>query len=174
MAAAKLTRQASDPQSLRTLAHNIVLLTLSLTDYDSSNAQNSLNRNQDDLISGLQLSVSAPVQPSYEPEAARTEAQTNSLLGALLAQSGCTLNTLQHGFAAEYTANDNVNLLASLLQITTTRRFGDWDPMVVNRIQSKSLVFSGLVSSIHDLEVWTRDTMLCLGIGFPKGYLVSV
>ena len=153
------------------LAQNIVLLCLSLIDHDSQDAHYILEMDEDGLIDLICQPVSVA---SHSQEDRHDQAQTNSLLGALLALSGYTLSTFQLGFAAEYTINRNADLLASLLQVKRTKHFGDWDSYAVGGIVSTSPVFSGKGYGSGELENWIQHVVSHLPIGFSRGYLVRI
>jgi hypothetical protein len=152
-------------------AQNLVILVLNLTkDHNSSDAHEYLERDQAGLIESLQLSL--PIPPKRTN---RGEAQITSLVRALLELSGGRMDPLQHGFDDEYTANENADLYASVLGITRTRQFGDFDSeemRIMCTTLSKSLVFSKLIICEQDLREWTTRMIEFLPIGFEKGYLV--
>jgi hypothetical protein len=153
----------------RELAQNLVLLVLNLEDHNSSDAHNYLESNQDNLLENLQLSlpISVPAERTK-----RDEAQITSLFRALLELSGGRVDFQQHRFAEEYTASENADLYASVLGITRTRQFGDFDSEEMCNTLSKSPVFSGMKIGVQDLEEWTTKMINSLPVGFPKGYLV--
>jgi hypothetical protein len=154
----------------RKFAQNLVLLFFNLIqDHNSSDAHNYLKRDQNDLLESLQLSL--PIPTSLK----RTkcdEAQITSLFRALLELSGGSVNLLQYGFAEEYTASENGDLYASVLGITRTRHFGDFDSEEMRNTLSKSTVFSGMTIREQDLKEWTTKMIEFLPVGFRKGYLV--
>ena len=102
----------------------------------------------------------------------RDESQITFLVRALLELSGGRVDFRQHGFAEEYTTSQNADLCASVLEITRTNQFGDFDSEEMCKSVSKSPVFSEVAISIQDLESWTMSMRDFLGVGFPDGYLV--
>lgn len=118
-------------------------------DHSSDDAHKCLEIDQDDLLESLQLALYIPVPPK---RTRLDETQLTSLVRALLALSGGKVDVRQHTYAEEYTASENANLYASLFNITTTRRFGDFVPEEMCKTLSKSLVFSGMAISVQDLE----------------------
>jgi hypothetical protein len=152
------------------LAQNLVLLFLNLEkDHSSSHAQNCLESDQDELLASLQFSLPIPIPPKRTK---RDEAQTTSLIRALVELSGGRVDLRQHGFAEEYTASENADLYASVFNITRTKQFGDFDLEKMCNTLSKSPVFSGMAISVQDLGERTMKMMDYLRIGFQKGYLV--
>jgi hypothetical protein len=144
-----------------------VLLFLHLEkDHNSSNAPKS---NQRALLETLQLSLPILV-PNKRTK--RDEAQITSLFRALLELSGGRVDLQQHGFAEEYTANENAELYASVLGIVRAKQFGDFNSEEMCNTLSKSPVFAGMTIGIEDLEKWTAEMIDFLPIGFRKGYLV--
>lgn len=152
------------------LAQNLVLLFLNLVkDHKSSDAHNYLVSNQDDLLESLRLSLPIPVPPKRTK---RDEAQKTSLVRALLELSGSRVDLLQHGFAKEYTVSENADLYASVLGITKTKQFGNFDSEEMRNTLSKSPVFSGLTIGVQDLEERIAKMVDSLRVGFREGYLV--
>lgn len=137
-------------------------------DHNSSEVHDFLESTQDELLDTLQLSLSI----SIPAKRTRREAQTTSLLRALLELSGGRVDCRQHGFAEEYTAGENADLYASLLGITKTREFEDLNSEEVYNELLKSPVFSGMEIGLQDLEEWTTKMMGSLRVGFRTGYLV--
>jgi len=151
------------------LAQNLVFLLLNLQkDHNSSEVQDFLESTQNELLDALQLSLSK----SNPAKRTRREAQTTSLLRALLELSGGRVDCRQHGFAEEYMASDNADLCASLLGIPRTRQFGDLNSEKVYNELLKSPVFSGMEIGLQDMEEWTTKMMGSLRVGFRTGYLV--
>ena len=106
------------------LAQNLVFLFLNLEkDHDSFDAYNYLKSNQHDLLESLRLSLLIPVPGRTK----RDEDQITSFVRALLELSGGRVDLQQHGFAEEYTASEKADLYASVLGITRTNQFGDFD-----------------------------------------------
>ena len=137
-------------------------------DHNSSEAHDFLESTQDELLDTLQLSLSI----SVPAKRTRREAQTTSLLRALLELSGGRVDCRQHGFAEEYMASENADLYASLLGITRTRQFGDLNSEKVYNELLKSPVFSGMEIGLQDMKEWTTKMMSSLSVGFRTGYLV--
>ncbi len=78
----------------------------------------------------------------------------------------------QHRFAEEYTAGENADLFASVLDIARSKQFGDFDSKKMCNTLSKSPVFSRMTISVQDLEEWTTKMMDSLRLGFREGHLV--
>ena len=79
----------------------------------------------------------------------------------------------QHALDQEYTISDNLNLYRTLVGVTDTNSFGDFDPKEMYNMLLKSNVF------VKDADIGTLDTvgwslqmMEFLPIGFAEGYLV--
>jgi hypothetical protein len=141
------------------LAQNLVLLFLNLEkDHNSFDAHNYLESSQDDLIESLRLALSIPMQAERTK---RDETQITSLFRAVLELSGGRVDPQQHAFGEEYTASENADLCASVLGITRTNQFGDFDSLEMRNTLSKSSILSGTMKMIEFLPV-----------GFPRGYLV--
>jgi hypothetical protein len=138
-------------------------------DHSSSNAQKYLESHQDELLESLQSSLPIPTPPK-RPK--RDEAQTTSLVRALVEFSGGRVDLRQHGFAGEYTASENADHFASVFNITRTKQFGDFEFKEMCNTLSKSPVFSGMAIRVQDLEERTTKMMDSLHLGFQKGYLV--
>jgi hypothetical protein len=152
------------------LAQNLVFLFLNLEkDHDSIDAHVYLESSPDDLLENLQHSLST-LLPAQRTR--RDEAQITSLARALLEFSGGRVDCQQHGFAEEYTTSENTDLYASLLEITRTNQFGDFDSEKMRNTLSKSPVFAGMTIYASDPEEWTAKMIDRLPIGFQEGHLV--
>ena len=136
------------------------------SDYESFYADHYLESNQNAIIESLELSL--PILVVAERKR-RDEAQTTSLIRALLELSGGRVDLQQPEFAEEYTASNNADLYASVLGIMRKRHFGDFDSEAMRNALSKSPLFSEM---IIDLEEWITEMMDFLPVGFRKGYLV--
>ena len=68
-----------------------------------------------------------------------------SLIWALLELSGGRVDLRQHGFAEEYTASNNADLYASVLDITRKKHFGDFDLEKMLNALSKSPLFYKII-----------------------------
>lgn len=145
------------------LAQNLVLLFLNLE--KDHNSYEYLERTHYDLLEDLRRSLSIPV-PAKRTK--RDEAQLTSLVRALLELSGGRVDDQQQDFAEEYTASENTDLCASVLNITRTRHFGDFDSEEMCKMLSKSAVFSGMTVGVRDLEKWTFEMTEYLHVEFPK------
>jgi hypothetical protein len=75
-------------------------------------------------------------------------------------------------FDPKYTASDNANMIGSLVGITGSNRFGDFNSQAMLNALSHSKVFTQHEISMLDIATLTSDMMTSLPIGFPKGYLV--
>jgi len=75
-------------------------------------------------------------------------------------------------FDPKYTARDNTNMIGSLVGITGSNGFGDFDSQAMLNALSNSQVFT--LDDIHKLDIvnLTNKMTTSLPIGFPKGYLV--
>lgn len=154
----------------KALAQNLVFLFLNLEkDHDSTNAHIYLESSPDDLLENLEHSLSTflPAQRTRGDEA-----QITSLTRALLEFSGGRVDCQQHGFAEEYTINENTDLYASLLEIMPTNRFGDFDLEKMRNALLNSPVFAGMTICASDLKQWTAKMITRLPIGFREGHLV--
>lgn len=164
--------QAFTPSVRKRLAQNIVFLFLNLkNNHGSDDAQSCLKSNQEELLESLQLSL--PIQVEEPPERMKLdETQITSFIRGLVEVSDGRVDVLQHNFGEEYTASENADLCASLLDITRTNQFGDFDREAMCTTLLKSPVFSEMEISVQDLKGWTTKMMNCLCLGFEKGYLV--
>jgi hypothetical protein len=74
----------------------------------------------------------------------------------------------------KFTANDNANIIGSLVGITGSNRFGDFDSQAMLNALSHSKVFTQHEISRLEIAKLTSKMMASLPIGFPKGYLVMI
>ena len=147
-----------------------MLLFLKLERNHSSNdAQTYLESNQDELLESLRFSLRIPV---ILRRTKHDETQIICLVRALLELSGGRVDLRQHGLAEEYTTSQNVDLFASILDVTRTNQFGESDSEGMCNLISKSPVFSGVALSVQDLESWITKMSDSLCISFREGYLV--
>ena len=72
------------------------------------------------------------------------------------------------------TANDNANMIGSLVDITGSNRFGDFNPQAMLDALSHCKAFTQEEIRMLDIEKLTSKMMTSLPIGFPKGYLVMI
>lgn len=140
-----------------------------MKDHNSSGAHNYLESTQDELVESLQRSLPIPEPPERTE---RDEAQITSLVRALLELSDNRVNDQQHGFAEECTASENTDLCASVLSITRTNQFGDFDLEDMRNTLLTSPVFSGMTFSTRDLERRIMKMLHYFGVSFREGYLV--
>ena len=72
----------------------------------------------------------------------------------------------------KYIASNNTNIIGSLISITGSNRFRDFDSQVILNTLSNSRVFTLNDIRILDIVNLTRKITTSLPIGFLKGYLV--
>lgn len=78
-----------------------------------TDAHKCLESDQDVLLESFLFSLPMPMPPRRTK---RDEAQVTSLVRALPELSGGRVDFRQHGFAEEYTASENADLYASILE----------------------------------------------------------
>jgi len=137
--------------------------------YDSLNADHYLTSNEDDLLEGLQHSLSISV---LSERMRGEEAQITSLIQALLKFSDNRVNVQQHEFAQEYTICDNADLYASVLDITREKMFKDSNSEQIDKKLLRSSVFLKMTISAQGLEDSIMKMMNFLPVGFLKDYLI--
>jgi hypothetical protein len=153
-----------------------------LKDYDIPPALELLRKDRDELLQAFQNGQDELLQafwrdhtdlfPGSTSAQRSAEFQRISLLRCLLVFSGGKDDIRQHRFAPEYTASDNVNLYGSLVGITGSNCFGNFDSQVILDALSKSKVFTHDDIRTLDIVKLTSQMMTSLPIGFPQGYLV--
>lgn len=156
-----------------------------LNDYDNPSAVELLGKDQDELLQVFRklrkdLSTSPPRNSvaNFETKARSTNAQncaeyhSISLLRCLLEFSGGREDFLQHKFDPSYTAIDNARLYGSLLDITGSNPFGNFDSQKMRKALLRSKVFTKDDISTLDVAQLSDRMMACLPIGFPNGYMV--
>jgi len=166
-----LIREASASNALtqENLARNLLLLYISLEqDHISPDACEWLMSDQDQVLERFQDSLPILSPPKRTK---RDNAQLTSLVRALLKASGCSIDLQQHGFAEEYTADENADLFASLFGVTSARKFGRCDPEEMCDILSISPLFFAITIGVQDVEIWFSRMTGLLRLGFREGYL---
>ena len=147
-----------------------MLLFLNLEkNHSSKDAQTYLESNQNELLESLRFSLRIPI---ISKRTKRDETQITCLVQALLKLSGGKSNLRQHEFAEEYKASQNADLFASVLDITRTNQFGEFDSKEICNLILKSPVFFGVAINVQDLDCWINDMRDFLCVGFREGYLV--
>ena len=147
----------------------MLLVLVLVGDHGSNDAQTCIESNQAELLENLVLSLrnsGPPKRPTLD------DAQITSLIQVLLELSGSEVDLRQHVFAEDCTAEENADLYASILGITRTKQFGDFDLEELCNSISQSPVFSEVAINVRSLENWTTRMRDFLPLSFPKGYLV--
>ena len=149
-----------------------------LGNYDSPPALALLTRDQDNLLQSVQngyrdLSKIASEQATSVKMVECLELQTISLLRGVLELCGGRVECRQHAHDQEYTASENAAIYGSLIGITGTNRFGNFDLKQMHNALVKSKVFAeDREFSASNAVEWSMIMMNYLPIGFPEGYLV--
>lgn len=143
--------------------------------YDSPPALALLAKDEDDLLQPFRNSyIDLPEASSAQvEELIRAEQQTTSLVRGMLELAGGRVERQQHVEDQEYTARDNAGLCGSLIGITGTNQFGNFDLKQMHNALLKSKIFAGDPDiSTFDPAIWSEKMMAYLPIGFQEGYLV--
>lgn len=97
----------------------------------------------------------------------------------MLERCGGQVNKSQHNFDKNYTTRANSDLVASILEVNKTKRFGEFESTEMLRTLSQSPMFTKRFPSEapiipRDLDIWTTEMMEYLHIGFRNGHLVWI
>ena len=164
--------QASDPQVRREICQWIVVNGLSLLKvFDCPLALDLLSRDEDQLLQGFRQDCTDLLEevPTYQRDA---ELHSISLYWLLLVSCGAKDDFRPRKFDPKYTAKDNANMIGSLVGISGSNCFGDFDSQAMLNALSKSKVFTQYEISMLDIANLTSKMAKSLPIGFPKGHLV--
>lgn len=151
------------------MAENILILCLMFEqDYNSEDVQGILECDVDELLDDLQSSLHVSGQ-ARRPK--REETHATSLIRVFFEASDGRVDDQQHGFDEDFTAVSNADLYASMIGITRTRSFGDYNPHEVCDSLMGSAIFAGRTVGVDFLQ--QRIQKLCVYLPIVAGYLVS-
>lgn len=165
--------EASPPNILKTFSQSLVFFGLSLFEsYDSPEALNFLAKDQSDLLESFEICGANVYKMSLvereTPTKTLQELQAISLIRGLFEFGGGVVNCRQHFFSDEFTINDNVDLLKTLIGITDAKKsFGDFEASQLCRALSRSKVFQGSdnITSVNMIE-WRRRMIKHIPISY--------
>lgn len=140
-----------------------------LQNYDTPSAIHLLEKDQEELLqafrkdpAGLLKAVSAKCQNL------KSEFHIIALLRGLLEFCEGRTDFHQHKFDQECTANDNVNLYGSLVGVTGSNCFGNFDSQAMRSALSKSKAYAD--EDVHTLDITELSSQMIrfLPIGFQS------
>lgn len=152
------------------MAENILILCLMFEqNYNSRDVLGILECDVDELLDDLQSSLHVTGQ-ARRPK--REETHATSLIRVFFEASDGRVDDQQHGFDQDFTAVSNADLYASMIGITRTRSFGDYNPHEVCHSLERSAIFAGRTIGVDVLQ--QRIQKLCVYLPIVAGYLVNV
>jgi hypothetical protein len=130
-----------------------------------------LRKDEDQLLQGFRQDYTDLLEdvPTYQQDA---EFHSISLYWLLFVSCGAKDNFRPCKFDPKYTAKDNANIIGSLVGISGSNCFGDFDSQAMLNALSNSKVFTHHEISMLDIGNLTSKMTKSLPIGFPKGHLV--
>ena len=139
--------------------------------FDCHLALDLLSKDEDQLLQGSRQDCTGLLEevPTYQRD---RELHSISLYWLLLVSYGAKDDFRPRKFNLKYTAKDNANIIGSLVGISGSNCFGDFDSQAMLNALSKSKVFTQHKISILDITNLTSKMMKSLPIGFPKRHLV--
>jgi len=153
-----------------TIAENILILCLMFEqDYNSPDVQGIFGCDVDELLDDLQFSLHVSGQ-ARRPK--REEAHATSLIRVFFEASDGRVDDQQHGFDEDFTTVSNADLYASMIGITRTRSFGDYNAQEVCQTLMRSAIFAGRTIGVEFIQ--QRIEKLCVYLPIVAGYLVNI
>lgn len=130
-----------------------------------------LRKDEDQLLQGFRQDYTNLLEdvPTYQRDA---EYHSISLYWSLLVSCGVKNDFRPRKFDPKYTAKDNANMIGSLVGISGSNCFGDFDSQAMLNALSHSKVFTQDEISMLDIANLTSKMTTSIPIGFPKGHLV--
>jgi len=163
--------QTSRPQVRNRLCQWLVINGLSLVKVSNCHITfDLLSKDQDQLLQVFRQDYTdlLAVIPTNQQNA---ELHRISLYWLLFASCGEEDDLGPRKLDPKYSASDNANMIGSLVGITGSNRFGDYDLQAMLNALSNSRVFTNDIRTL-DIVYLTHEMTTSLPIGFPRGYLV--
>jgi hypothetical protein len=147
-----------------------VLLALGLLeDYNTPSAIQLLEKNQDGVLQAFRKDPTDLFKAaSAKCQNRKAEAQLIGLIRRLLIFTGSPEDVHQLKFDQEYTAIDNHNLLGSLVSVTGSNRFRNFDLQAILSALYKSKAIANEYIDTLDIAELIRKLMTLLPIGFQS------
>jgi hypothetical protein len=148
----------------------LVLLALSLLkDYNTPSAIQLLEKNQDGVLQAFRKDpIDLFKATSAKCQTRKAEAQLNGLIRRLLIFAGGPEDVHQLKFDQDYTAIDNHNLLGSLVSVTGSNSFRNFDLQAILGALYKSKAITNEYINTLDIAEFISKLMTLLPIGFQS------
>jgi hypothetical protein len=148
----------------------LVLLALSLLeDYNTPSAIRLLEKNQDGVLQAFQKdSTDLFKVTSAKCQNRKADTQLIGLVRRLLIFASGPEDVHQLKFDQEYTAIDNHNLLGSLVSVTGSNRFRNFDLQAILSALYKSKAITNEYIDTLDIAELIKKLMTLLPIGFQS------
>ena len=141
--------------------------------YESWEALELLSKDTAQLLQPFQDCCTNPLKDLSErgtPTWRSSELQTIFLIRLLVELSGGFVDRRQHTFDQGYTSSENLSLYGSLIGVTGTNPFGDFDAEDMHNALLQSRIFAG--EEGFDTVAWKLHVVQNLPIGIRGEYSV--